>query len=69
MLMMIANNSETNDDAKARALAAILFKNTLLRNVYQGTEKATQNSVWYQIQPETRSQIKEALLNNLGENE
>jgi hypothetical protein len=70
MLMMVVNQSDsTVDDAKARQLASILFKNTLYLNVFKdGHLTSMNNSVWFQISQETQTNIKSALLNNLGSN-
>jgi hypothetical protein len=65
--MMIVNKDQDPSQANARTLASILFKNTLFMNVCaSGSQLQVSQSVWYQIEEQTRENIKSALLGNLG---
>ena len=66
MLMMIVNKDQEPSEANARTLASILFKNTLFVNIFSGSQLQVHQSVWYQIEEQTRENIKNALLGNLG---
>lgn len=67
---MIVNHSCDPADAQARELGSIVFKNIVLKSVFVSGDSNmyAQSSAWYTLPSDTRKNIKEALLMNLGTN-
>lgn len=73
LLMIVAEQQPATPDQGhliGRKGAALYFKNAVFAGVFhRNTEATYDQSAWFHVEQETRSQAREALLNQLGSGE